>query len=190
MSFLPDNYKEEVGNYHKFQSGDNNFRILSSAIVGNEYWKTTIGEDGKEVRKPIRKHLNETIPMSDIGVDKNGEPEKIKRFWAFVIWNRDYDKIQIMEITQGGIQKALYALTKSPKWGDIKGYDITVTKTGEKLNTEYSVMPNPKEDIDPGIVQLYKDMNINLDAMFSGDDPFVSDKTSKIADEVFEGLNK
>jgi hypothetical protein len=49
-------------------------------------------------------------------------------------------------------------------------------------------MPAPKEKLDPGITQLYKDMNINLEALFTGDDPFAPAKVSK--DELEEVFGK
>ena len=44
--FLPENYKSPEGNYMKLQDGENTFRVLSSAIVGWEYWN----RDNKPVR--------------------------------------------------------------------------------------------------------------------------------------------
>ena len=41
MGFLPKNEREPVtSNYMRFEKGENVFRVLSSAIVGMEYWKT------------------------------------------------------------------------------------------------------------------------------------------------------
>jgi hypothetical protein len=46
--FLPTNYEVPVsdGNYMKLKIGENRFRVLSSAIVGYEYWT----KDNKPVR--------------------------------------------------------------------------------------------------------------------------------------------
>ena len=181
--FLPNDYKlPETSNYMKFEEGANTFRVLSSAIIGNEFWQ--YNEDGKAT--PVRRRMDEPITGDELQVNpQTGEIDPPKHFWAFVVWNREAEKIQILEITQKGIQKDIKALTSSPKWGDPKEYDICVTRTGKGKQTEYSVMPEPKEKLDEGIIRLYKDMKIDLEALFSNGDPFAStSKAEKIADDV------
>lgn len=184
--FLPPDEKEPVtSNYMKFNPGENTFRVLSSAKTGMEYWKTKIVEGNKK-RVPVRVKPDVNIPTDELELNDRGQLDLPKYFWAFVVWNRDAEKIQILEITQKTVQRAIRALTASKSWGDPKEYDIIVTKEGEKKETEYSVMPAPKEKLDPGITQLYKDMNINLEALFTGDDPFAPAKVSNDeVDEVF-----
>jgi len=192
MTFLPDGYKEPVtDNYMKFLDGENHFRVLSSAIVGIEFWKEETNKEGEKVRKPVRRRMTEAITPDEIGVDKNGEPEKMKHFWAFVVYNRDAERIQILEITQKTIQRAIKTLAGNTKWGDPQEYDIVVTRSGEKFETEYVVQPDPKEKIDEAIVNEYKAMNINLEALFDGDDPFktqedVEDRNDDSAKEDME----
>ena len=45
-------------------------------------------------------------------------------------------------------------------------------RTGEDLETEYSVIPSPKKKLDPEIAKTFKEMTINLDALYSGENPF------------------
>lgn len=195
MSFLPDDYREPVtSNYMAFDPGENTFRVLSDASIGWEYWKTVI-KDGKSVRGPIRIKGMEAprLPITEFEVNpKTGNLDTPSLFWAFVVYNRNAEKVQILEIKQSGIRKALLALAKSKSWGDITKFDITITKVGQGKETEYSVMPCPKEPLDDGIKQLYKDMNINLEALFAnnglGADPFnfatETIDTAKIAEEM------
>jgi hypothetical protein len=168
--FLPDEYKDnkglnEVGgSYMKFAKGANRFRIMGSPIVGWEWWEET--EDGK--RTPKRVKINEKLDVSEIA-----EPESIKRFWAMVVYNYDAKALQILEITQKGIQKTLEELVRDEDWGTpVQSYDIVVTRNGDGMETKYEVLPKPKTVLDEGIVQLYKDMTINLEALFDGEDPF------------------
>jgi len=174
MTFLPEGYKEPTTeNYMKFQDGENHFRILSSAIVGTEFWKEETNDKGEKVRKPVRRRLDEAITPDEIGVDKYGEPEKMKHFWAFVVYNRDAKRIQILEITQKTIQRAIKSLVNSKKWGDPQNYDIMVERSGEGLETDYVTQGEPPlEPTEKDIVKGYKAMNINLEALFDGDDPF------------------
>jgi len=184
MSFLPKDYKEpSVSNYMRLSDGENRFRVLSSAIVGMEYWKQ-VGES----RKPIRKRQGEAIPVGELEVNQNTqELEKPKHFWAFVVYNYQEEAIQILEITQKTIQQAMSAYVNNPKWGDPKEYDFIITRTGEKFDTVYTVTVDPKETLNKGITQLYKDMNIDLDQLFLGGDPFnTQSESDKVADEVAE----
>ena len=165
-NFLPDKYEmpDSTSGYMKFKQNDNTFRILSSAIVGFETWIDT--EDGK--RKPIRWRMGTEMKAEKIGTDP-------KHFWAFVVWNFNDKKVQILELTQKGIMRSIQALVNNPKWGDPKTYNLVVTRTGEGMETDYQVQPEPKEDLDEGILKFYKDLNINLEALFTGDDPFKSE---------------
>lgn len=167
MSFLPTNYTKipTTSNYFKFQDGENNFRVLSSAIVGYEYWNV----ENKPVRS--REPIN-TIP-ADIKFDEDGG-FSIRHFWAFVVWNYDQQKVQILEVTQKQIMKALKALVDNAKWGDPKGYDITVTRSGTGFDTEYIIQPTPHSKLEDKIAKLYAETNINLEALFDGADPFTT----------------
>ena len=169
MSFIPNDYKipESNQNYFKFQQGENNFRVLSSAVVGFIYWT--------ENKKPVRlKEMWKKKP-ADIKTEKNGS-YSTKPFWSFVIWNYEASAIQIMEITQKTIMRAIKALVDNTKWGDPKNYDLTITKTGEGLETEYSVMPNPQSKVQKEITDELEEKPVNLEALFENADPFLNEK--------------
>ena len=167
--FLPNDYKlPDNKGYMKLKDGENNFRVLSSAIVGYEYWNTN--------NKPTRsKEASKSIP-DDIRLDKDGNPTKVKHFWAFVVWNYESEAIQILEITQATIQGAIKAIVDNKKWGSPKNYDITITRTGEGFDTEYSVMPNPHSDLEGKIIEAFEEKQIDLDALFEGANPFGENK--------------
>lgn len=165
VEFLPEGYEipNKAGSYMKFVDGENRIRILGSAIIGWEYWKTA--PDG--TRKPVRVHMKDPI-----NTDELEDEEKVKHFWAMPVYNYKEEKIQILEITQKGIQKSIKALAKDKDWGSPIGYDLVITKTGQKLETEYQVQPKPAKELEKGIVEAYKGMFINLDALYLGEDPF------------------
>ncbi len=171
-NFLEDNYEvpQKPGNYMKFVSGENKFRILARPIKGWEYWKTMA--DG--TRKPIRKQMDDKIIMSDV---EEGE-DSVKHFWAMPVWNYKDERIQILEITQKGIQTSIAGLARSKDWGSPLEYDILVIKSGQQLLTKYEVHPVPPKKLDEGIIQLFTDMNINLNALYDGEDPFKSDQVN------------
>lgn len=165
--FLPDNYSipKPPSGYMKLEEGLNSIRILSSAITGYEYWNTQ--------NKPVRsRECWDEIP-EDIKLDRNGEMQ-IKHFWIFVVWNYALNKVQILELTQSSIQKAIKALVANPKWGNPRLFDIAITKTVENGKTSYSVQGEPP------IAEPTKEMkdalakqHINLEALYENQDPFV-----------------
>lgn len=181
MTFLPEDYKiptAESG-YAKLEEGENRFRVLSSAIVGTEYWKDT-----EEGRKPVRKRLGERINANELSPD-----ERPKHFWAFVVYNYDKEMVQILELTQKTIMRAIKGYIGDEEFGDPKGYDIVIERKGEGLETEYTTRAKPPKKLDEDIKAAYESMEINLEALYDGEDPFENVDADKVADEVEEGLD-
>lgn len=138
---------------------------MAKPITGYVYWTVD--------KKPIRSSdFPETVK------DIRGE-EKIKHFWAFPIWNYKAQKLQIYEITQVTIQKPIMDLLNSEDWGDPEGFDITVSKSGKDLETEYSVQPHPHKAPPIEAVVALKKSRLNLDALYQGGDPFSTEITSE-----------
>ncbi len=164
-SFLPKGYElpETASGYMRLEQGANKFRVLSSAIVGYEYWTTE--------NKPVRSKESWSEKPKDVKTDKDGK-YRINHFWAFIVWNYKTGSVQILEVTQKTIQKSVEALVASEAWGDPKGYDIVITKTGEQLKTEYHVNPEPPKALEEHVQALYKDTYINLNALYTGANPF------------------
>jgi len=166
-NFLPNDYVAPTqNNYMKLKQGENTFRAISSCIVGYEYWTN------EEKSKPTRSKTPFVGIPSNIRRDNNNNPQTIKHFWAFVVWNYNIKAIQILEITQSTIQASIKALIDNKKWGLPQGYDITKTREGEGLDTDYTVMPNPHSEIDQNILDKYYSKKINLEALYTNENPF------------------
>jgi hypothetical protein len=173
MTFLPGDYKEvpqAPSGYMKFKKGANRFRILSPAIVGWEYWN-------KE-SKPVRKKDKFTEFPSDIKLDGEGNPTRINHFWAFVVWNYEEKSIQVLEITQSTVQRAM-KIKIDNRGGDALGYDFIITRSGEGFDTEYDIDTGSPEPVSPEITKLYTSKKINLEALYSGGDPFAAPKPTE-----------
>ncbi len=154
----------ETSNYMKFKKeGAHKFRVLSSAIIGFEYFKAD--------NKPVRSR----VPFEETpGIKKGG---KVNHFWAFVVYNYEAKRVQILEVTQKSIQTQMQDYIKNPDWGNPKDYDITVNRKGTSMNdTEYTVMPSPHKPVDPSIKEQFEKMRINLEALYEDEDPFQVDK--------------
>ena len=184
-NLLPDNYEvpQKTGNYMRWQDGENKFRFLSSAIIGWETWQDL--PDGS--RKPLRTPMDKPFSVEKV---PSGDPMDIKHFWAVIVWNYKEEKIQILEITQKGIQKSLRALERSKDWGSLLDYDILVTKEGQKLETEYHVNPVPPKPLSREIEKVYAESNIDLKALYTGTDPFSAKTTEVDVNDIPDDLSK
>lgn len=163
--FLPTDYQapKTSNHYMKFVEGENKFRILSAPVLGWEDWND---------KKPVRYRLDQK-PAKSI------DPKKpVKHFWAMIIWNYTAEEIQVLHVTQASIRKAIEALCSDADWGAPYFYDIKVVKSGENLETEYTVNPLPHKPLPPHIKDLFNERRCNLDALFTNDDPFDKTHTS------------
>lgn len=181
MNVLPDNDKElqgyegGTGGYTKFQEGDNRVRVLSSFIGGLEYYKDANGDivpRGERLRKgcqPVR---------SKDGEDWSPEEKAACRsFWAGVVWNYDTNQVEIIKITQQGIKNPIRELLDDEDWGDfrgIDGYDLVINKQKTNDKTTYSVRSKPKKKFDKDLLEETKGIKVNLEALYSGENPFSS----------------
>lgn len=166
MDFLPKNFEapKTEGNYYKFRKGENRFRIMSPAITGYEYWTKD--------NKPVRSREAWEDRPDNAKTSENGQFQKF--FFAFVVYNYDAGKVQIMEVTQRTVQAALQSYAENKKWGDVGGYDFVVTATGDGLEREYTTIAEPHSEAPKAEIG-----HIHLQALLTGEDPF----TSKVSPE-------
>lgn len=177
MDFKDIDIPTKGGSYMKFNQPENVFRILSKPIVGWEGWKTS--PDG--TKKPVRKRVDESIPMNEVDSE-----DEVKYFWAMPVYNYQSEQIEILEITQKSIQKAIKGLANDKDFGSPLDYDIKVSKTGEGKDTRYTVIGKPPKKLDEGVAQAFKDTPINLEALFTNGDPF---KTEINMDDIPDFLD-
>lgn len=168
MTRLPTDYKMSEAtwwNYFKITEEAQEFRILTSPIIGYEYFRV----DGDKV-KPVRQRE----PFEGVPSDSK-DGWKPKEFWAFVVWNHNLKKVQIMELTQRTMMKAIVELTKSQDWADPKMYDMSICKSGKGTDTRYTLTPLPKsrfEDEEEQKAAVEGAKGVRLEALYDGDDPF------------------
>lgn len=168
MNFLPDNYQAPQstsnGAYLRFKEGTNRFRILSKqAVTGWVYWT--------EENKPVRVR---ELPLTDrpegIRLDEKGKPEKIKHFWAMVVYDYASGLPCILEITQATIQRSIHALCTDSDWENPNDYDLKVTRSGIGIETDYQVAPVPHKPFDYGLAVGWEE--IDLEKLFTASDPY------------------
>jgi hypothetical protein len=169
--FLPKDYEtpEIPSHFMELEEGVNTFRVLSSAIVGYKWW-VNAGEGG---RKPMRVRTADDVPEEVKNATENRA--QAKHFWAFPVYNYVTKSIQVLEIKQQTIMRAIEAFVKNPKWGNSQRYDLVIekVKTGSRdWDVEYHVIPEPPTKLDAGIAELAKMIPVRLEALYTGDDPF------------------
>jgi len=170
---LPKDYTEvpqSGGNYMKFKPGKNRFHVLSEAIIGYEYWT----KDKKPVRSKTKFTSTPNIKTNDAG-----EPEAVKHFWAFVVYNYEDNAMQVLELTQSSIQRAMKAKIDNRE-GDVTDSDFIITKSGEGLTTEYDVDIVPHKEILEEESIKEKAQEVNLAALYEGKDPFTDTTTPSV----------
>lgn len=149
--------------FMKFQDGLNRFRVLSDIVFGWEGWKNN---------KPFR-HEGDVcqIKPEQVDLNQNGKPN-INYFWALVVWNYKEKKIQVLEITQKTIMSVLYEYEQKEEYGDLKGYDVEITKKKEAGDkTTYTTIALPPKPLAKEIEEAYIDTDVDLKKIFEGEYP-------------------
>ena len=162
---VPQNSGSSGGKYMKLTQGANQFRIVGSFEDGtNIQGMLGWGEDEEGKRKPYRWKVGEDAPRKFA--------ENPKQFFALLVWNYDEECLQVLELTQAKLRTEIVTLAKDEDWGDPRKYDLKIVRNGEGLETSYAMTPSPHKKRSDEINAAVKAMKINLEALFTGDDPF------------------
>ena len=169
--FVANDYTEKPAagsNYLKLVNGSNLVRVVGSvendtSCAGMVGW--SLNAEGE--RCPHRWRLGEKAPDVQF-VDPP------KQFVATLIFGYLAGTVQIWDITQKSIREPLLELFRDEDWGDLRGFDVDVIKSGEKLETRYKVLPKPKSKLDAAAKTEVMDKmdKINVPALYDGEDPF------------------
>lgn len=154
--FTEDFIDDRKSQYMSLKNGENKIRLLCKPIQGWEQWN----KDKKVFR--YREQPTEIM-------DEQKPPYK---FASFIVWNYNESKIQILNIKQSGILKAIGVLSKDANWGAPFFYDLIISRQGEGKTTRYNVIPVPPKDVSNEIIQAFINKPIYLDALYDGKDPF------------------
>lgn len=156
--FIEDSTKYDIpsgsGNFLKLEDGANKIRICTKALEvayhedksGGKYSTTTCSDEGCELCKA-------------------GKPKKYK--YAYLVLNRKDSKPYIYEspIT---VFRQIVAYESNPEYGDIRLYDITISKEGIARNTTYTIMPSPKKsELTNSEVKMIAESGVSLEAAYN-----------------------
>lgn len=161
------------GSYTRLKSGDNKIRIL----FDETYVESIHGWKEFKDNEP-RRYRDHEKP------DRSIDPERpMKQFAAFKVFNWREKRVEVFEITQKGILKAIKSFSESPDWGSPCAYDVVITKSGEGLETKYLVQAIPPKPLPQEVIEANKATPVDLESLFSGSSPFDVGTVSKETEE-------
>lgn len=146
------------------------FRAFGEPITGYLGW--TEADKDAPYGKPIRWELKPTTLPPNLQKDeKTGQP-RLQLFVTGVFYDYTNSMFGIIEVTQKMIFDRFKALESDEDYGDLKNFDIKVTRKKENEFTKYEVMPSPPKPVAKEIEAAYKDFYCDLRALYDGGDPF------------------
>lgn len=162
-NFFPDDVNvESTSRYTKLISGRTQLRVLDAPIFFQETWNA--GADGK--RLPSRLPLGAQFQPQDIG------PDGVRTCMAVKVYNYNEGSIQIWQVSQKTILKAMKEYSQNPEYGSPKNYDLIISKQGQALLTKYGVVANPPKPVNEAIAKLDKETPVALSNLLVNADPF------------------
>ena len=194
--FLPD-YEMEDQIQSNWLNLDKNgtYRFRMMGIMGDEHlfidgweaWEEVVNIDGDVKRIPHRRKYvrGEKAPKELTELDRGGNP---KYFWMFVVIHEGVPKI--LEIRQKTIRGAILEYSRDEDYGDPRGYDITITRSGHMKDTKYLVTPKPPSPATQEMLDAVADAKINLQAIWEGGQPFGALEGAVNDQENMARLNK
>ena len=176
----PTNYEvpKSDSKYMSFKTpGKYSFRILQAPIFGWIGWRIV---DGKNV--PFR------FPMDNKPSDTSSFKEgKVNHFWAMPVLNHNTGKVEVLEITQKGIQESIEAYARS-EWGSPLQYNLVVTREGTgRDDTKYTTMNGPSTELSEEGKQAWaavQEAGFNILELFDGGEPFEPKNRPAVAEQT------
>lgn len=168
-------------------------QIDSESSSNSRYINPSKLEQGKELRirfvrpgitgfggwtiekKPIRFEFHPEVLPANLAPDLKGNVG-LKRFIAGLVYDYAAEDFKILELTQRTLMEQLYKYAKDSDYGDPLGYDIKLTREGEKMDTKYSLVAAPPKTLEKAIAEAAAKVQCNLNALFDGGDPFAEPK--------------
>lgn len=186
-----ENGNYQNADYDKLQNGKNVRRILwpkgdRDSFYSEGFLHFSLGSDGKQVvtcpktfdsknRCPVCEYVEQLQKSKNKDDKKLANDIKMKKRIYVNVLNRDSEEdADTPKVLPIGVQilKGLLEAICDPDYGDItdpeNGTDVTITRKGQGLNTEYSVLPKKKESVvsETSSPEEIEEAMADLDALF------------------------
>ena len=139
----------------------------------------------KKIFRYTDKDYKEAIAYLDGEVNEKLNPIMPSKIWVTQIYNVTLGCAQVWEIKQKRVREDLEKFLANPKWGDLKYYDITVTRNGAKgdSKTSYTLIADPPiQPPSEEILQVMKEARIDCRVVFEGGYPMGALEIAEIAE--------
>jgi len=176
-------------NYLKFdEEGSYLFRIITPKTEVVSYFRGFIenpaeGEPKKLILPNNGDGLYPSIPKG-VKLKVFGTENPIKLVWAVKVFNIDIQKVQVWEVSQASIRKSLFAIGSGKLKNDWTKFDIQITKTGQKTETQYTLITGDTRELTNDELDIINSTPVDLSAIERGEDPFDVASKSKVVEQL------
>ena len=170
MNFFDPNYHvpSPKDQFLKLKTGTNKFRFIGFPVTGYEYYTKVEDKIMKLTRREDNPFTSEELAM--LPPSKPGQ--KPKYFMACCVYDYSSDSFKILSVTAISLLNNIRDCINNPEYGvEIGSYDLTVTKKGEDLKTEYSNIPSPPKPLPKAIAERAKTLQYDLNKLFDDEYP-------------------
>ena len=149
-------------------------RVLEAPLVGHSIW-TEVDGKSKNVRTQ-----GDVALLPEGKVDKNGSRAQVKQFFAFKVYNHGSGNVEVFDSDKVSVNAQIKKLDEDPDWGDVRKYDLKLSKTGTGMQTEYTVLPVNKGELSEEVSSFCAAEvgKVDLNALLEGKNPFQEDGDS------------
>ena len=120
--------------YLKLEDG----KTVTIRIVSETYYKRLVTDKQGSI-------IDTRDFTEDMFDQAEGKGFAVRDRFVWGVWSRDEQAAKVFECG-ASIYSQLKTLAQDPDWGDPRGYDIKITRTGTGLDTKYAVMPGKNSD--------------------------------------------
>ena len=152
LSGVQDKPMESAGSFFfKPENGSTTVRLVTKPFQFYSIWTEEL--PGERAKLAHRKF--------DQLMEHQTADEKVKLTWGLVVWNYAEGKLMAWELTQKTIINQLITLANAGT--SMMDRDLTIIRSGEKLQTKYQIVPAAPSEVEPAIAEILKDAVINMD---------------------------
>jgi hypothetical protein len=100
------------------------------------------------------------------------------------VWNHTTGQVEVFQTSKKVIKSQILNLARDPDYGALSGYDLKIKRTGDKMETVYTVIPTPPKPLDQEIQEKADDTYVNIEALFEGKNPFEKSQSESIEESL------
>lgn len=171
-----------AGSFFSFEEGENEFRFLTDFTIAWQGWTV----DGKSfLRRPFE---DGGCSIDDSEVTSDGQYSKGPRIdycWIAKVLDFKDAQVKTITMTQKSVMKMIEGWEKNPRGGDVKNWDVSVSKKKEGGFTKYNFQAFPQKTLSAKEAKAIADANLSIEDLFDDKSP-----AAKQFDDFTDGIPK